>query len=165
MGMHSIDKITRNQSLSIMSKLFSKGIYMNLEQVGMCDEYVWRYSRNIQDDYYPFMDVLHTEMDINRIGYSNADIARFNKDKQISDIKLSVRSALLVAQIINNNAVLYTHDKTIVSLGYFSEYLGVFPSETYNHNPPSQKKINTFSPNLDQLYDNSKSLIFPLEQC
>ena len=83
MGMHSIDKITRNQSLSIMSNLFSKGIYMNLEQVGMCDEYVWSYSRKIQDDYYPFMDVLHTEMDINRMGYCNADIAGFNKDNRI----------------------------------------------------------------------------------
>ena len=121
MGMHSDDEKTRNQSLSVMSEQFSKCIYMNLEQVGMCDEVVWRYSRNIQDNYYPFMDVLHSEMDINRIGYCNADIARLSKDRRLLDTSLSVQSALLVAQTINNNALLYTHDKNILSLAYFSE--------------------------------------------
>jgi len=169
MGMHSIDEKTRNQSLSVMSEQFSKCIYMNLEQVGICDEYVWRYSRNIQDDYYPFMDVLHSEMDITRVGYCSADIARLNKDRRLSDTSLSVQSALLVAQTINNNALLYTHDKNILSLVYFSEYLGGFSSDRYNnqhghdHNDSNRNLEHnyTFSPNLDQLYDTSRSLIFP----
>lgn len=155
MGMHSSDKKTRNLSISIMSKKFPKCIYMNLEQVGMCDEYVWHYSRNIQDDYYPFMDVLHSEMDINRIGYCRNDIARFNQDKRLSRNNLSLQSALLVAQTINNDAVLYTHDKNILSLEYFREYLGFFPSEQYD------KQNIKFSPKLDLLYDKSRSLIFP----
>lgn len=160
MGMHSIDEKTRNQSLSVMSEQFSQCIYMNLEQVGMCDEVVWRYSRNIQDSYYPFMDVLHSEMDINRIGYSEADIARLSKDRRLIDTSLSVQRALLVAQTINNNALLYTHDKNILSLAYFSEYLGKISND---HN--NLKRNYTFSPNLDQLYDTSRSLIFPFEQC
>ena len=161
MGMHSDDEKTRNQSLSVMSEQFSKCIYMNLEQVGMCDEVVWRYSRNIQDNYYPFMDVLHSEMDINRIGYCNADIARLSKDRRLLDTSLSVQSALLVAQTINNNALLYTHDRNILSLAYFSEYLGGFSSDHYYNN---LKQNCTFTPNLDQLYDTSRSLIFPCEQ-
>jgi len=171
MGMHSIDEKMRNQSLSVMSEQFSKCIHMNLEQVGMCDEYVWRYSREIQDDYYPFMDILHSEMDINRIGYCSADIARLNKDRRLSETSLSVQSALLIAQTINNNAILYTHDKNILSLVYFSEYLGTFSSDSYNdrhghaHNDSNQKLNYTFSPNLDKLYDTSRSLIFPFEQC
>ena len=162
MGMHSGDDKIRNQSLSLMSERFSHCIYMNLEQVGMCDEVVWRYSRIIQDSYYPFMDVLHSEMEINRIGYSEADIARLSKDRRLIDTSLSVQSALLVAQTINNNALLYTHDKNILSLAYFSEYLGNFPCDHYNNTP---KRNYTFSPDLDQLYDISRSLIFPFEQC
>jgi len=161
MGMHSNDEKTRNQSLSIMSEHFPHCIYMNLEQVGMCDEYVWRYSRNIQDDYYPFMDVLHSEMDINRIGYCSNDIIRFSKDKRLSDKKLSLQNALLVAQTINNNAVLYTHDKSILSLDYFREYLGFSPNDQYDKQYNNQKRNRTFSPKLDRLYDNSRSLIFP----
>ncbi|OUR91755.1 hypothetical protein A9Q81_17580 [Gammaproteobacteria bacterium 42_54_T18] len=157
MGMHSSDDKKRNQSLSIMSEQFPKCIYMNLEQVGMCDEYVWRYTRNIQDDYYPFMDVLHSEMDINRIGYCSNDIIRFNKDKRLSDKSISIQSALLVAQTINNNAVLYTHDKSILSLDYFREYLGFVPNEQCIN----QKRNDRFSPKLDRLYENSRSLIFP----
>ncbi len=165
MGMHSSDEKTRNQSLSIMSEQFTKCVYMNLEQVGMCDEYVWHYTRNIQDEYYPFMDVLHSEMNINRIGYCSNDIIRFNKDKRLSDEGISIQSALLVAQTINNNAVLYTHDKIILSLDYFTEYLGVFPSnqcdKQHIHKNSKQKRNSTFSPKLDRLYDNSRSLIFP----
>ncbi len=167
MGMHSNDEKIRNQSLSVMSEQFSKCIYMNLEQVGMCDEVVWRYSRNIQDDYYPFMDILHSEMDITRIGYCSADIARLNKDRRLSETSLSVQSALLVAQTINNNALLYTHDKNILSLAYFNEYLGEFSSNrhNYDHVERNLKRNYTFSPKLDQLYDTSRSLIFPFEQC
>ena len=171
MGMHSIDEKIRNQSLSVMSEQFSKCIYMNLEQVGMCDEVVWRYSRDIQDDYYPFMDILHSEMDITRIGYCNADIARLNKDRRLSETNLSVQRALLVAQIINHNALLYTHDKNILSLAYFREYLGEFSSSHYNNQrghdyaKRNLKLMHTFSPKLDQLYDTSRSLIFPFEQC
>lgn len=170
MGMHSIDEKIRNQSISVMSELFSKCIYMNLEQVGICDEYVWRYSRNIQDDYYPFMDVLHSEMDITRIGYCGADIARINRDRRLLDTNLSVQGALLVAQTINNNALLYTHDKSILSCVYFREYLGGFSSDRdnnrhdHNQNDRNIKRNYTFSPNLDQLYDTSRSLIFSYEQ-
>lgn len=164
MGMHSSDEKTRHQSLSIMSSQFSNSIYMNLEQVGMCDECVWRYSRKIQDDYYPFMDVLHTEMNINRIGYCKQDIERVNKDERILNSDLSVQSALSIAQIINRDAVLYTHDKHILSLDFFSKHVGIFPTKEqtgkYSSENNSLKNNYRFSPDLDRLYDTSRSLVF-----
>lgn len=42
---------------------------MPLEEVGICDDLVWKMPRDIQDMYYPFMDNLHSMLDMSRLPY------------------------------------------------------------------------------------------------
>jgi len=75
LGMHSRDEITRRACKAFFVHGLNNRVSMSLEHVGMCDDVVWSHPRKVQDDYYPFMDVLHTEMKIDRRAYSEADLA------------------------------------------------------------------------------------------
>lgn len=158
MGMHSVNEKIRRQSLWFMSTYFSTQVFMNLEQVGMCDEYVWQYDRSVQDAYYPFMDVLHSEMDVKRVGYRDEDLNLLYIDSRFEGLQLTLQKKLLLAQVINQKGILYTHDEGIRSIDCFQELLGEF-------NEKSNEQIKgkpLFSTLLDTLYETSRSLIFPL---
>ncbi|KOV84130.1 DUF6190 family protein [Nocardia sp. NRRL S-836] len=74
MGMHSTDDTVRGRCKSFFAQRLTGRVSMSLEHVGFCDNLVWSYPRAEQDAYYPFMDVLHTDMRIDRIGYEETDL-------------------------------------------------------------------------------------------
>ncbi|MFC3149672.1 DUF6190 family protein [Litoribrevibacter euphylliae] len=156
MGMHSEDELTRQSSLRFFTEYFSHRIFMNLEQVGMCDELVWQYERHIQDDYYPFMDVLHSEMDIQRIGYTTTDLEELLRNPLLNSPSLGVQQKLLLAQVINRNGILYTHDTVIHAIDAFQPYLGEFHTDSEDLHQQSE-----FCSPLNALYETSKVLVFP----
>lgn len=172
MGMHSENETVRQRSVGFMASRFKDQVFMNLEQVGLCDEHVWQYERQIQDAYYPFMDVLHSEMDVQRVGYCEADIARINEDDRFASAHLSVQQKLLIAQVINQNGVLFTHDQALHAQNSFQEYLGQFeehltPSITITKAEkiptPEMPQEPVFSTILDALYETSKVLVVPFK--
>ena len=74
MGMHSVDEKIRIACKNFFIDHLKKTIFMSLESVGKCDDIVWHFDRETQDIYYPFMDRLHTVMDIQRIPYDKSDL-------------------------------------------------------------------------------------------
>jgi len=146
LGMHSDDERIRVESVNFFSSRFNSSLYMSAEQVGICDEIVWSYTREIQDLYYPFMDRIHTEMDINRVSYSYQDINLVIDDDNLN--RLSTSKALLMAQVINNDGVIYTHDHNLLNNEIFSKYIGTFDSYQYLR----------FKSSLSESYSVSKAL-------
>lgn len=74
MGMHSTDATIRGRCKSFFAQRLTGRVSMTLEHVGFCDNLVWSFSREEQDAYYPFMDNLHTDMRIDRVGYEETDL-------------------------------------------------------------------------------------------
>lgn len=107
MGMHSRDDVLRRACKRFFTERLSGGrILMSLEHVGRCDDLVWRYSRATQDEYYPFMDNLHTDMEIHRIGYDERDLRLALEDGTLAGLPLHER--LLVAMAIRRDTVVAT---------------------------------------------------------
>ena len=124
LGMHSGDDKMRRESVNFFVTHFNSTIYMSLEQVGYCDDVIWRFPRSLQDQYYPFMDRLHTEMDIRRVPYTYKDLSKAMHDEELSALNTS--RALIAAQVLNNDAVLYTHDSVLLSLEALGNHIGQF---------------------------------------
>ncbi|GAA6168367.1 DUF6190 family protein [Sessilibacter corallicola] len=153
LGMHYEDPVLRHRSLDVMSYAFKKKITMNLEQVGICDNIIWDYKRDIQDGYYPFMDVLHSEMNILRIPYENHDLNTAQNDSRLKIDTLNLQQKLLLAQVINANGLLFTNDSIILDAFQNSNLIG----------DPDELKINKaesplFNSTLDELYRTSLCL-------
>lgn len=158
MGMHSRFDAIRLQSLSIMSENFGQCIHMSLEQVGLCDDIVWKYPRHIQDNYYPFMDCLHSEMDIQRIPYCRSDLLVASELLEGSD-RLSPCQALVLAQVINSNGVLATHDPLLKRARIDQEFLLKFPVVTEPEKVGELGKSQLFNDDIDCLYSRSRCLV------
>lgn len=110
MGMNSSDDKVRIacKNFFIESLENKEKLHMSLESVGMCDDIVWGYEREVQDSYYPFMDKLHTVMDVERIAYGEEDILGIN-----SNSNLSITDILTINQSLKG--ILYTLNKKILS--------------------------------------------------
>jgi hypothetical protein len=80
LGMNALNDRLRCTNINFFAGRYHQQVNMALEQVGLCDDVIWQYSRHEQDLYYPFMDCLHTEMDIQRTPYSQDDLIRTNED-------------------------------------------------------------------------------------
>jgi hypothetical protein len=106
MGMHAQDDAVRLACKNFFVEQLSGSVVMSLEQVGRCDALVWRYSRAEQDDYYPFMDALHTEMAIHRIGYSAQDVAVALGTRELSGLDFEDR--LTVGMALSRDGELVT---------------------------------------------------------
>jgi len=109
MGMHSLDEKIRIACKIFFIERLEKTIFMSLENVGKCDDVVWGFDRITQDDYYPFMDRLHTVMDIQRIPYNQNTLERRKPFHN-----LSVFQQLTLAQA--NDEKLYTFDNHLLKL-------------------------------------------------
>lgn len=124
LGMHHEDVTKRNQALGFFSGNFRGRVFMNYEQVGICDAVIWRQNRHTQDLYYPFMDRLHSDMDIVRGGYHREDLeAALRLDG------LEPEQALLLAQVVRNDAVLATHDPKLLQHPLLNEHRWRFGDE------------------------------------
>lgn len=109
MGMHSSDEKIRIASKNFFVERIKKTVFMSLENVGQCDDIVWQSDRNTQDVYYPFMDRLHTIMNIQRIPYDEETL-----EKRKQNNELSVFQQLTLAQ--SKVGKLYTFDETLLNL-------------------------------------------------
>ncbi|MBP2702654.1 hypothetical protein JOL79_02425 [Microbispora sp. RL4-1S] len=107
MGMHSADEEVRRACKGFFTEhLEGVPVLMSLEHVGRCDDLVWRFPRQTQDDYYPFMDNLHTDMQIVRIGYEEADLRLALEAVALCGLPLHER--LLVAMAMRRDTVVAT---------------------------------------------------------
>ncbi|MFH8626106.1 DUF6190 family protein [Streptomyces vietnamensis] len=110
MGMHSEDDAVRTAAKSFFAARLAAGdagrVVMNWEQVGRCDDLVWGYERKVQDEYYPFMDVLHTDLAIDRVPYDEDDLRRAFTTPALEGLPTHER--LLLAQVIGRGGALHT---------------------------------------------------------
>lgn len=109
MGMHHTDAAIRNQSLNFFTERFSDQVSMSFSQIGICDAIIWKKARELQDVYYPFMDVLHSEMAIQRGGYSDRVIEMAASSAELSG--LAPEKRLQAAQVLESEVPFYTHDR------------------------------------------------------
>ena len=79
LGMHSMDEKIRIACKNFFAGRIKNIIWMPLEEVGRCDDVIWRFPRKAQDAYYPFMDNLHSIMKIKRIEYDEEDVKAAGK--------------------------------------------------------------------------------------
>ncbi|MFB7591095.1 DUF6190 family protein [Streptomyces sp. NPDC056169] len=107
LGMHSADDGLRIAAKAFFVRHLEGRVVMSLEQVGRCDDVIWGYSRELQDLYYPFMDHLHTVMDISREGYDRADVHLALSDSDTPQ-RLPFIDRMLLGQVINRKGLLHT---------------------------------------------------------
>lgn len=106
MGMHSRDEALRLSCKRFFAKRLDHRLVMSLEDVGRCDNLVWRFPRDTQDAYYPFMDNLHTDAEIHRVGYDEDDVRIALESPRLADLLMHER--LLLGMVLRRQAVLYT---------------------------------------------------------
>lgn len=149
LGMHHSNDVIKEQSIKFFHSYFQKSVRMNYEQIGLCDAVIWEQNRSVQDSYYPFMDVLHTDMKIIRNGYHFDDIAIASSDSKLGKLKPEKR--LLCAQILRTKTPLFTHDPELQNLECLQPYL-----EKFEHLKPD----SAFPPHLTELYKKSQIFIY-----
>jgi len=142
LGMHSADEKTRIACKNLIINNFTEGVCMTLEEVGKCDDVVWQRERAEQDHYYPFMDVLHTDMKIQRVPYTATVM-----NNAITNDLLSPQQRLLLAMAKECKCVLFTLDAQLLHIG--SPFV-LSPIES-----ASEYVEKKFSNTLEQLYENS----------
>jgi hypothetical protein len=106
MGMHAQDDATRRACMSFMVDRFDAGVVISWEQIGRCDDIVWSRARDVQDAYYPFMDVLHSTMPFTRRPYDADDLEVALRDRRLAGLPL--HEALSVAMASNGGTSLVT---------------------------------------------------------
>jgi hypothetical protein len=106
MGMNCRDEDVRVACKNVFVDRLSRGVAMSLEQVGRCDDLVWRYPRAVQDAYYPFMDNLQSCLPFQRIPYDEADMRAALDGRTPGDLPMHER--LLLAMVCNRRGTLYT---------------------------------------------------------
>ncbi len=111
MGMHCTDASLRIACKNFFVDRFYGTLAMSDDQAGYCDRIIWRYPREIQDIYYPFMDRLRTDMDIQGVEYIEADLEEVQKLDELSTLKLSQK--LTIAMAIARSGKLYTIDPAL----------------------------------------------------
>lgn len=104
LGMHSPDEDTRIACKNLFVHHFEDGLRMLLEDVGICDDVLWNESREVQDAYYPFMDVLHSTMPIQRMTFSESAFAALEDVPR----ELTWHERLSLATLEGEDAKLYT---------------------------------------------------------
>jgi len=152
MGMHHRDPQLRAKSLGFFSSFYQRQVLMGFGQIGICDAIIWKKSRHLQDVYYPFMDVLHTDMDIQRRGYCNEVLRRASLE---SDWRhLSVEKKLLAAQVIEHKQPLFTHDEELCELTALQPFLQSFPRPIFGP---------AFPETLQSLFEQSQEMLIEQE--
>jgi len=148
LGMNSAEEQERLSCLRFFAARLDGSLGISAEQVGICDDTVWGFSRQEQDDYYPFMDNLHTVLRFERLTYTEADLA----SALSSDYPgLPVTDRLTLAMVSNHDAVLYTLNPRLLAL----------PDAPVRHPAAGAEQDAAFPDWLDQLYRTSLALRVP----
>ncbi|MEU5418653.1 DUF6190 family protein [Streptomyces sp. NPDC001407] len=143
MGMHSTDASVRAACTAFFASHLDRPVVMTYEEVGRCDDYVWHAPREVQDDYYPFMDVLHSLMPISRRAYTDAGLAAA---AALPADGLRVRDRLLLASVVTAGGQLVTVNPRLTAL------TGLGPSV---REPEPATARGVFPDELDKLYERS----------
>jgi len=114
LGMHSKDEPTRITCKNYFVERLTTNIGMSLEQVGKCDDVIWRLPREQQDVYFLFMDHLHTIMNIDRTPYDDGDISAASFNQHLRGLDISER--LTMGMAIARRGVLYTINPKLVNV-------------------------------------------------
>ena len=146
MCMHCSDKTKAKQAVGFFSNKFNDTLHMSLEQVGMCDDVVWSYARDVQNAYYPFMDRLHSEMNIVRIPYTRADVEFALTDPTFEGVRLF--HALVLAQVVNHQGHLYTANSFLLNDSRFNSIVS----------PVYENDSSTFGEVMQTFYERSSVL-------
>lgn len=90
---------------------------MNLEQVGKCDDVIWNnFTPGEQAKYYPFMDNLHTVMNIKRVPYTEKDIQEAITNQGLQELDITER--LTLGMVEARNGTLYSVNPKLTSRDY-----------------------------------------------
>ncbi|MFC8495398.1 DUF6190 family protein [Streptomyces sp. NPDC057235] len=151
MGMHSADGAVRTAAKAFFADRLAAGdagrVLMSWEQVGRCDDLVWGYDRKTQDEYYPFMDVLHTDLAVERIGYEEADVRRAFTAPELDGLPTHER--LLLAQVANRGGTLHTASPRLLRTA------GLPVAPLVPAGAPSPDREPAFPAYLEDLYQRS----------
>lgn len=115
LGMNSDDEDLRTASKNFFATRFDGVVLTSLDQVGACDDVIWRYSRDLQDVYYPFMDLLHSVMHIDRQPFAEADLTRAVGDRRLD--RLAVGDRLLIGKVAQAGSRLYSLRRHLTDQG------------------------------------------------
>ncbi|GAA2264757.1 MULTISPECIES: DUF6190 family protein [Kitasatospora] len=148
LGMHSLDERVRSACKNFFVRHLAArhALAMTLEQVGLCDDLVWRRTREEQDAYYPFMDNLHSELSITRFGFRRGDLAAALDSPGLEGLPLS--DALLLAPAVHRGGSLHTASPRLLG----RRRLGLPVTA-----PPDGPEL-AFPPRLEALYRDSLAL-------
>jgi len=149
LSLHHHDIGIRQRSLGLFRSMFAARVRMNFEQIGICDAVIWRQRREVQDLYYPFMDRLHSEMQIERAGYAIAELDLAVGHRELRGLK--PEQALLAAQVLTREAVLASHDPVLCGLRCLRSRLWDFEAT---------RAAGGFSPELESLYEASRVFVY-----
>lgn len=150
LGMHSVNEEIRISCKNYFIERLQTTIGMSLEHIGGCDNIIWLYPREVQDAYYPFMDTLHTIMNMNRLPYQENDIQLALTDSQLQPLPIYDR--LLIALAKNRQQLVYTVNKQLLDKNYLPVRYPEFESE------------KNFPKFLEDLYQTSLQLRIPDNQ-
>ncbi|MFJ9433065.1 DUF6190 family protein [Streptomyces sp. NPDC101490] len=155
MGMHSEDEAVRTGCKAFFAGRLAAGeagrVLMNWEQVGRCDDLVWGYGRRTQDEYYPFMDVLHTDLAVNRVPYDEDDVRRAFTSPGLGGLPAHER--LLLAQVVGRGGVLHTASPRLAEAAGGLPVVPVAPRASAA--APAPLVEPTFPAYLEDLYQRS----------
>jgi hypothetical protein len=112
LGMHATDDAVRTACASYFAERVRGRIAMSLDEVGRCDDLVWSFPRAVQDAYYPFMDALQTDVQFDRLGWSDAELARAGADTRA----VGASSRLLLAKVAAQGGTLRSLDPELLAL-------------------------------------------------
>lgn len=150
LGMNSMDEITRVACKNFFASRMDRPLSTSLEQVGFCDDVIWRYAREQQDVYYPFMDLLHSIVAIQRRPYTDEELQRAERDRDL--VGLTASDRLLCSQVRATGGRLYTLRPHLIRLGKI-------PTAS----PPTGAELD-FPPPTETLYRASLALRIPMSE-
>lgn len=142
LGMHNTDEKIRIACKNYFVTRLNDQIEMSLEQVGKCDDIIWRYDRDKQDNYYPFMDNLHTVMNIQRTAYCEEDIKEAVTNPKLESLEITDKLTLGMA--LTKKGKLYSVNNNLVE-------------NNFAHKPEYSKEL-CFPNELEKLYQHSLEL-------
>ncbi|MBD0712161.1 MULTISPECIES: DUF6190 family protein [unclassified Streptomyces] len=155
MGMHSRDQAVRIGCKAFFADRLAAGeagrVLMSWEQVGRCDDLVWGCDRHTQDEYYPFMDVLHTDLTIDRVPYDEDDVRRAFTAPELEGLPAHER--LLLAQVIGRGGTLHTASPRLVKAAAGLPVVAVGPRAASEAATPLPEPA--FPAYLEDLYQRS----------
>jgi Family of unknown function (DUF6190) len=147
LGLNAASEVVRRRCKALLVARMKSVLFMTFDQVGRCDDVIWRFSRRLQDGYYPFMDALHSHRCLQRDGYESSTLQAAAGDPRLQGLPAADR--LLVARALERQAVVYTLDAGLLSR-----------PDLPVRSPPASDVEVAFPGSLESLYQQSLELRF-----